>query len=83
MTQSAVNYLNDKLSIAHPDISTPDLEIKLKPTTENAGGDAVNVFHIPLDLIKYANINIDSNVANYSRLSADEKYLLVPANTKI
>lgn len=83
LAENAVNYLNAKLGIAHPDVLAPDLEIKLKLTTENAGGDAVNVLHIPLDLIKYANINIDSNVANYSRLSADEKYLLVPANTKI
>jgi len=28
ITQEALDYLNDKMSIAHPDIDTPDLEIK-------------------------------------------------------
>lgn len=83
MTQSAVNYLNDKLSIAHPDISSPDLNIKLKPITDSVDGKMVQVLYIPLDLIKYANINIDSDVANYTTIDSEEKHLLVPSNTKI
>lgn len=83
MTQSAVNYLNDKLSIAHPDISTPDLNIKLKPITDSVDGKMVQVLYIPLDLIKYANINIDSDVANYTTIDSEGKHLLVPSNTKI
>ena len=50
--------------------------------TENADGRAVNVLYIPLDLIKYANINVDSKVVNYTKI-VDNKYLLVPANAKI
>jgi hypothetical protein len=83
MTQSAVNYLNDKLSIAHPDISSPDLNIKLKPITDSVDGKMVQVLYIPLDLIKYANINIDSDVANYTTIDSEGKHLLVPSNTKI
>ncbi|HRU50327.1 MAG TPA: hypothetical protein P5155_02370, partial [Candidatus Absconditabacterales bacterium] len=83
MTQSAVNYLNDKLSIAHPDISSPDLNIKLKPITDSVDGKMVQVLYIPLDLIKYANINIDSDVANYTTIDSKGKHLLVPSNTKI
>jgi hypothetical protein len=70
------------LGIAHPDVLTPDLDIKLEPMTENAAGKAVNVLYIPLDLIKYANINVDSKVINYTKI-VDNKYLLVPANAKI
>jgi hypothetical protein len=70
------------LGIAHPDVLTPDLDIKLEPMTENADGRAVNVLYIPLDLIKYANINVDSKVVNYTKI-VDNKYLLVPANAKI
>jgi hypothetical protein len=70
------------LRIAHPDVLTPDLDIKLEPMTENADGRAVNVLYIPLDLIKYANINVDSKVVNYTKI-VDNKYLLVPANAKI
>ncbi|OQB41747.1 MAG: hypothetical protein BWY04_00635 [candidate division CPR1 bacterium ADurb.Bin160] len=70
------------MGIAHPDVLTPDLDIKLEPMTENADGRAVNVLYIPLDLIKYANINVDSKVVNYTKI-VDNKYLLVPANAKI
>ena len=82
ITENGVNYLNAKLGIAHPDVLTPDLDIKLEPMTENADGRAVNVLYIPLDLIKYANINVDSKVVNYTKI-VDNKYLLVPANAKI
>ena len=36
ITENGVNYLNAKLRIAHPDVLTPDLDIKLEPMTENA-----------------------------------------------
>ena len=82
ITENGVNYLNAKLGIAHPDVLTPWFGYKLEPMTENAAGKAVNVLYIPLDLIKYANINVDSKVINYTKI-VDNKYLLVPANAKI
>jgi hypothetical protein len=73
ITPYAVAYLNAKMSIAHPGIETPDLDIKVSYNTgknksflndkkkNNPPQDLV----IPKDLCNYANINISSDMEDF------------------
>ncbi len=80
-----VAYLNAKLSIAHPEVSVPDLDIRLMPSTDSADSEPKQALYIPKNLIQYANINIDANVADYTTTETigEVEYIVVPANTKI
>ncbi|HRX63623.1 MAG TPA: hypothetical protein P5060_00790 [Candidatus Absconditabacterales bacterium] len=91
ITSTAVEYLNAKLSIAHPNIDTPDLNIKIseKNTEESEGGlysDNAPSLCIPVEIYRYANINLDASVADYTNTFEGKdgvEYLEVPLNTQI
>jgi len=86
ITKHAVDYMNAKFSIAHPDVSVPDLDIKLMPDEDGSfAWDITPALYIPKDLIQYANINIDSKVADYTTVMDINgvEYIVVSSNTKI
>ncbi len=96
ITNNAVEYLNAKMSIAHPDIDVSDLDISISEysmSTAHAHNTSwsQNALRIPKDLCKYVNINISSDVlANVNAYVWDgniwEKgveYIEVPLNAKI
>lgn len=70
ITSHAVDYLNTKMSIAHPGIDSPDLDAKLSYEA-TAGkpsfllGDKPKALCIPIDLCNYTNINISSDMEPY------------------
>ncbi len=98
ITSDAVDYLNSKMNIAHQNIETPDLDIKI--SVWNMEDDSVeNTFMspwwpslcIPKELYKYVNINIDPDIMPYVNVfewdgkvwNNGVEYIEVPLNTKI
>lgn len=86
INKNAVDYLNAKMSIAHPDVSVPDLDIKMMPKEDGSFvWDITPALYIPKNLISYTNINIDADVADYTTMTNIDgvDYIVVPSNTKI
>jgi len=95
ITRNAVNYLNAKLSIAHPNIDSPDLDILIsKSRAENSTwhtDGSTNSLYIPKNLYRYANINISADISNFVKTVTGDgtigvswvEYIEVPLNTKI
>lgn len=79
ITQEWINYLNDKLSIANPNLNTPDMKLSLLSLWVDGVKKSIV---IPKDLYKYVNIHVNPALKDFIKKDTDWNFV-VPSNIPV